>query len=545
MRFSLKNRICAALLCCCMLFMTGCFACHSILGVDNDEYFDVDSNLSLDVVMNNQDSAVSGEYPGGRRAFVFNNCTYEADISDFRLIDIIGNVSVYYYTGITVLNDDEVGTDSDLKSNSESDSEYNLVNKKGYYDKSRAKLKYFWTIAAYNFVTEEYMEIMTKEYNPVNDAGKMNGNPAVVYKTDLYGVYSINVGYFFINFVLYRNDYMEFISSGVAPDPNSDCKDYGYPDYSIWKLSSDNKKKIREALGIKGDNNNFCCTDYAVKNKTEEKYCATFMTLPTDDDFNQKNVMFEVELKSEVVDNETQRTIILRKKENSVLTVSGGNILSSNAASGNCVYVLSQGTKKIKFGIDNRDRRTRFSIELEDPGKDAKKRENNVLQSFSVKDYTDTDDNGNESVSDQESRLELVFKNRIEYYKIERYTVFGVIEYRAVYLKTYWLNEFCSTYLSSDDIPSILDFPWGVNISSTTDGFRNIFESGETNWSSTSGAAYCSFGYGGKTLVVGFDGYTFDKTVRYFDEEGNETRVSKSKSEFTLAQLPFATVRIV
>ena len=531
MRFSLKNRICAALLCCCMLFMTGCFACHSILGVDNDEYFDVDSNLSMDVEMNNQDSAVSGEYPGGRRAFVFNNCTYEADISDFRLIDIYGNVAYYYYTGITVLNDDEVGTETDLESNSESGDEsdpgYNFVNKKGYYDKNKAKLKYFWTIAEYDFITEEYNEIHSQEYYPPGDAVKMNGNPVRVRRNTYYADYVINVGYFFIRFAVSGGD-------GIS---------FRYYDKEIWKLSSDNKEKIRDELGIEGDNNNFCCTDLAVKNKDENKFAATFMILPTDDNFNQVNVMYEVELKSEVVDNVTKRTIILRKKESNVKTVVGGNILSSNAAAGNCVYVLkenSKNNKKIKFGIDNRDRRTSFEIEI---GKTTDK--NNVLQSFSVKDYTDTDDNGNEFVSTEESRLELVFKNRIEYYKIERYTVFGVIEYKAVYLKTYWLNEFCSTYLSSDDIPSILDFPWGVNISSTTDGFRNIFESGETNWSSLSGAAYFSARYGGKTLVVGFDGYTFDKTVRYFDEEGNETRVSKSKSEFTLAQLPFATVRIV
>lgn len=528
-----------------MIFLTGCFSCYSVLGVDNSEYFEVNGSTDIDVVMNNKDSVVSGEYPSGKRAFMFNNCTYEADISDFKLIDVIGNVSVYYFTGITVLNDDEVGTGSDNDSNSESDSGYNLVNKKGYYDKSRAKLKYFWTIAAYNFETGEYMDIMTKEYNPVSDAGKMNGNPVVVYKTDVIGVYSINVGYFFINFGLYRKDYIDSSSSGVTPDADSDCKDYGYPESITWKLSNDNKKKIREALGIKSNNNNFCCTDYAVKNKLEEKYCATFMTLPTDDDFNQKNVMFEVDLESEVKDNKTVYDIVLRKKESSVITVRGGNLLSSNTTAGNCVYVLKEKSDEIKFGIDNRDRRTSFKVELEDPGKDKQKLANNVLQSFSVKDYSEKNDSGNDVVSDEESRLELVFKNRIEYYKIERYTVFGVIEYRAVHLKTYKLNKFDSTYLSSDDIPSILDFPWGVNISSATDGFRNIYESGKTNWSSTSGAAYCSYRYGGLTLVIGFYGYTYKKTVQYFDEDGNETGKSTSQSEFTLAQLPFANIRIV
>lgn len=539
MRISLKKRIFAVLLCCCIVFTSGCFPIHSILG---NEYYDYSASgsLDLDIKMMSQNQAVSGEYPDGKRAFKFKNCTYEADISDFRLIDVVGNVTIYYYTGITVLNDDEVGTDS------ETDSDSVFLNKKGYYDRTRAKLKHFWTVAAYNFETEEYMEIYSQSYNPVSDAGKMNGNPAIVYKSDYTPVYIINVGYFFIKFSLFRDDYYSYYFNGGLYNGgtlNEDCKDYGHPQTAIWKLSNDNKKEIREALGIKSDQNNFCCTDLAVKNRNEEKYAATFMILPTDDSFNQKNAMYEVQLKSEVKDNQTVKEIKLKKKENNVKTVEGGNILSSNPTSGNCIYVITANSKdreKIKFGIDNRDRRTRFEIEV---GKTTN--ENNVLQSFTVKDYIDTDDDGYEYVSDEESRLELVFKNRIEYYHIIRKSTLGVIEYETEHLKTYWLNQFCTTYLSSDDIPSILDFPWGVNISSATDGMRNIFESGKTNWSSRSGAAYCSYRYGGLTLVIGFDGFKFDKTVRYFDDDGNQTGISQSKSEFTMAQLPFATVRIV
>ncbi len=511
MRISLKKRIFAVLLCCCVVFTSGCFPIHSIL---SDQYYDYGASGTLDMycsMMSDKNQAVTGEYPGGQRAFKFKNCTYEADISDFKLIDVAGDVCLYYYTGIKVL--DESGE-----------------NKKGYYDRTTAKLKYFWTIAGYNFNTGNYFEIHNQEYYPANgDSGKMSGNPVIRYTNTYYRDYVINVGYFFIKFSV--NCYTD------KP------KEFMFDNKEIWKLSNDNKKEIREKLGIKGDNNNFCCTDLAVKNRNEEKYAATFMTLPNDDSFNQKNVMFEVELKSEVKDNKTVREIVLRKKESNVKTVQGGNILSSNPTSGNCIYVITSNSKdreKIKFGIDNRDRRTRFEIEI---GKTTD--ENNVLQSFSVKDYTDKDSDGNEYVSDEESRLELVFKNRIEYYKIERYYQGLVIEYRAIHLKTYKLNEFCSTYLSSDDIPSILDFSWGVNISSTTDGMRNINESGSTRWSSRSGAAYCSARYGGKTLVIGFDGFTFDKTVRYFDDDGNETGMSQSKSEFTMAQLPFATVRIV
>lgn len=510
MRISLKKRIFAVLLCCCVVFTSGCFPIHSILG---NEYYDYSQSGNIDVdftMMENKSQAVSGEYPDGQRAFKFKNCTYEADISDFKLIDVAGDVCLYYYTGIKVL--DESGE-----------------NKKGYYDRTTAKLKYFWTIAGYNFNTENYFEVHSQEYYPASgDADKMSGNPVIRYTNTYYRDYVINVGYFFIKFSV--NCYTD------KP------KEFMFDNKEIWKLSNDNKKEIREKLGIKGDNNNFCCTDLAVKNRNEEKYAATFMILPNDDNFNQKNVMFEVELKSEVKDNQTVREIVLRKKESNVKTVQGGNILSSNPTSGNCVYVITSNSKdkeKIKFGIDNRDRRTRFEIEI---GKTTD--ENNVLQSFSVKDYVYKDGDGNDVVSDEESRLELVFKNRIEYYKIERYSNGFTTEYRAIYLKTYKLNEFCSTYLSSDDIPSILDFSWGVNISSTTDGMRNIFESGNTNWSSRSGAAYCTYVYGGKTLVIGFDGFTFDRTVQFFNEDGSNAGTQQSKSEFTLAQLPFATVRI-
>ena len=540
MRLSLKKRIFAVLLCCCVVFTSGCFPIHSILG---DESYDLtlSGSLDLDFKMMSQNQVVSGEYPDGKRAFKFKNCTYEADISDFRLIDVVGNVTIYYYTGITVLNDDEVGMGSESSSDSDSDSDF--LNKKGYYDRTRAKLKHFWTIAAYNFETEEYTELHSQQYYLPGDAGKMNGNPVLCYKDSTEGRYIINVGYFFIEIYALRSDFYNAIYSGDYSGLDENCKDYFCFRSDIWKLSDDNKKEIREYLGIKGDDNNFCCTDLAAKNLAnyrDLKFAASFMKLPTDEDFDQKNVMIEVRLQ---IDDDGNKVIKLHTKEKNVKTVSGGNILSSNYTSGNCVYVVNSNSKDngiIRFGIDNRDRRTRFEIDIGNTTN-----ENNVLQSFSVKDYIDTDDDGNEFVSDEESRLELVFKNRIVYYKIERYKQGVSTEYRAISLKTYWLNEFSSTYLSSDDIPSILDLPWGVNISSATDGFRCIKEAGNTHWSSLSGAAYCSFRYGGLTLVIGFDGFEFDKTVRYFDDDGNQTGISKSKSEFTMAQLPFATVRIV
>lgn len=525
MRISLKKRIFAVLLCCCIVFTSGCFPIHSILG---NEYYDYAQSGSLDMkfaMMSDKNQAVSGVYPEGKRAFKFNNCTYEADISDFKLIDVLGNVCFYYYTGITVLN--ESGE-----------------NKKGYYDRTTAKLKYFWTIAAYNFVLDEYYEIHSQQYYPANgDAGKMNGNPVSVRRNEYYADYVINVGYFFIRFAVNSANGMDF----------------KFMDKEIWKLSDDNKETIRKKLGIK--QNNFCCTDLSVKNRDENKFAATFMILPNDEKFNQVNVMFEVELKSEVKDDKTVREIKLTKKVGNVITVKGGNLLSSNAAAGNCLYVTKENSiknDKIKFGIDNRDRKTEFEIKI-----GFTTDENNVLQSFSVKDWVYKDDDGNMVVSDEESTLELVFKNRIEYYKIERYTgAWFQTEYRAVDKKTYSLDKFCSTYLSSDDIPSIDTYSWGIdlplddinstgtypseiNLSSTTNGFKCIDYSGETNWSFTSGAAFFSCAYGDETLIVGFDGYTFDKTVRYFDDDGNEVGVSKSKSEFTLAQLPFATVRIV
>ena len=540
MRLSLKKRIFAVLLCCCVVFTSGCFPIHSILG---DESYDLtlSGSLDLDFKMMSQNQVVSGEYPDGKRAFKFKNCTYEADISDFRLIDVVGNVTIYYYTGITVLNDDEVGMGSESSSDSDSDSDF--LNKKGYYDRTRAKLKHFWTIAAYNFETEEYTELHSQQYYLPGDAGKMNGNPVLCYKDSTEGRYIINVGYFFIEIYALRSDFYNAIYSGDYSGLDENCKDYFCFRSDIWKLSDDNKKEIREYLGIKGDDNNFCCTDLAAKNLAnyrDLKFAASFMKLPTDEDFDQKNVMIEVRLQ---IDDDGNKVIKLHTKEKNVKTVSGGNILSSNYTSGNCVYVVNSNSKDngiIRFGIDNRERRTRFEIDIGNTTN-----ENNVLQSFSVKDYIDTDDDGNEFVSDEESRLELVFKNRIVYYKIERYKQGVSTEYRAISLKTYWLNEFSSTYLSSDDIPSILDLPWGVNISSATDGFRCIKEAGNTHWSSLSGAAYCSFRYGGLTLVIGFDGFEFDKTVRYFDDDGNQTGISKSKSEFTMAQLPFATVRIV
>ena len=181
MRISLKKRIYAVLLCCCIVFTSGCFPIHSILG---SESYDLTQggSLKLDYTMTNRNQAVSGEYPDGQRAFKFKGCTYEADISDFKLIDVAGDVCLYYYTGIKV-----IGESGD--------------NKKGYYDKANAKLKYFWTIAGYNFNTENYFKVHSQEYYPASgDAGKMSGNPVIRYTNTYYRDYVINVGYYFIFF---------------------------------------------------------------------------------------------------------------------------------------------------------------------------------------------------------------------------------------------------------------------------------------------------------------------------------------------------------
>ncbi len=563
MRISLFKRIAAGLLCCCTLFASGCFPVYSIVGKEEYNYSGASGSLDLEVTMSNQKQVVSGEYPGGTRAFRFKNCTYEADISDFSLIDLCGNVSLYYYTGVTVLNDkpDENG---------------NTENKKGYYDPvdPRLKFRYFWTVAGYNFVTGEYFEIESQKYDPVKDAGKMNGNPVVVSKGSSESTYLINVGYSFILFSL--ESPANYSSVGGGTNPSSpiriprpgivmtssitnrqldyiktsssagtlDKNDYKLSSKKTWKFDGDNKKSISDYLGIKGSSDKFCCTDIAVKNNSDPndlKFAASFMKLPDDESsYDQDNVMMEVRLQT---DNDGQRSIKLHKKQKGLQTVRGGNILSSNYTAGNCVYVLDEKDDKIKFGIDNRDRKTDFKVSLDkDQGKDG----NNVLQSFSVEDLVTRNRLGT-FVSDTQSVLELVFKNRIMYYKIQRKSgAFGVIEYDAVHIRTFSLSDFCSNYLSSDDIPSIgYNSSVVLRLASTTEGFRRIYPSGKIASSSVKGADFCAFDYGNKTAVIGFDEFTFDKTVRYYDKNGKETSVSKSKSEFTLAQLPFATIRII
>lgn len=563
MRISLFKRIAAGLLCCCTLFASGCFPVYSIVGKEEYNYSGASGSLDLEVTMSDQKQVVSGEYPGGTRAFRFKNCTYEADISDFSLIDLCGNVSLYYYTGVTVLNDkpDENG---------------NTENKKGYYDPADSSLKfrYFWTVAGYNFVTGEYFEIESQKYDPVKDAGKMNGNPVVVSKGSSESTYLINVGYSFILFSLESPANYSSVGGGTNPSspiriprpgivmPLSitnrqldyiktsssagtlDKNDYKLSSKKTWKFDGDNKKSISDYLGIKGNSDKFCCTDIAVKDVSDSddlKFAASFMKLPDDESsYDQDNVMMEVRLQT---DGDGQRSIKLHKKQKGLQTVRGGNILSSNYTAGNCIYVLEEKDDKIKFGIDNRDRKTDFKVSLD---KNQAKDGNNVLQSFSVRDWTYLY-NGISLVSDKQSVLELVFKNRIAYYKIRRKTSrFGVIKYDAIHISTFSVSDFCSTYLSSDDIPSIgYDGSSVLRLASTTEGFQGIYSSGDTASASVKGAVFCAFSYGNQTAVIGFNEFTFDKTVRYYDKNGKETSVSKSKSEFTLAQLPFATIRIV
>lgn len=555
MRVSLFKRISAILLCCCTLFTSGCFPVYSILGKEQYSYTGSEGSLDLDFSMTDQRQAVSGIYPEGTRAFKFKKCTYEADISDFRLIDICGNVSLYYYTGVTVLNDkpDENG---------------NTENKKGYYDLNDTSLKfeYFWVVAGYNFINGDYFEIERQKYDPVRDAGKMNGNPVVVYKGVSETTYLINVGYSFILFSVKKkettvNPGVRPVSPGRVPRPSINMPlsiglmqvgyqtvgsistmNYELASKKTWKLDSDNRESIRKYLGIKGNSDKFCCTDIAVKNNSDPddiKFAASFMKLPDDESsYDQDNVMIEVRLQT---DGDGKRSIKLHNKQKGLQTVRGGNILSSNYAAGNCIYVLQEKDDYIKFGIDNRDRKTTFKVSLNES---HSANGNNVLQSFSVEDWSYSDDD-TVVISDEESLLELVFKDRVEYYKIQRQSgAFGVISYKAIYSKAYPISDFCTTFLSSDDIPSVGYASNGLNLSSTNKGFKCIKTSGASIWSYNKGAAFCSFSYGDKTAIIGFNSFTFDKTVQYFDKDGNTTGTSRSQSEFTLAQLPFATVSI-
>ena len=508
MRSSLKRIICAVLLCFCVTLTSGCFPVHSILGETTD--YDIpDKELDInEFKMSNNNQSVSGVYPEGKRAFMFKNCTYEADIDNFRLIDVLGSTMVYFYTGIKVQ-----GVSGE--------------NRKDYYDRENAKLTYFWTIAAYNFDSGYYKTIKTLGYAAA-DSEITNGNPAKLYTSANEGQYLVNVGFDYYLFSLSSDDELNF---------------YYNDDIAKWSLSGEQKKSIRENLGINSGKNSFCCTDMTVKVTHSLKFAATFMALPDNsgNDFFQDNVMYELQLQTnqEKTDNgqiKVSRYIDIKKKESKVLTTAGGNIISSNPDAGNCIYVLSQDSK-IKFGIDNRDRKTSFKINVKDQSA-----ENRVLQSFSVENWYDNKGN----ISDAESTLELVFKNRVEYYKIERYYAFiGVVEYRAKHLKTYPLDAFTTNYLSSDDMPSIGYYPHGINLCSTEKGFKCIDTNGKIKWQRLkNGAAFFSAPYGEKTLVVGFNSFTFEKTVRTYDDKGKLLSESTSTSEFTLAQLPFATVQI-
>lgn len=508
MRFSLKKRICAVLLCICAVFMSGCFPVHSILGETTDYVIPGDEELDIgELKMSNNNQSVTGVYPDGQRAFMFKDCTYEADISNFRLIDVLGSTMVYFYTGIKVH-----GVEGE--------------NRKDYYDRETAQLTYFWTIAAYNFDTGKYETIKSLGYAAA-DSEITNGNPAKLYTSENEGKYLVNVGF----------DYYLFSLS------SSDGFNYFYnKDIAKWSLSGDQKKSIRESVGIKTGKNSFCCTDMAVKVTHSLRFDATFMALPdkSNESFDQNNVMYELQLQAEQYTDDngntrTNRYIDIKHKANNVLTTAGGNIISSNPDAGNCIYVLEEG-KNIKFGIDNRDRKTSFKISVKNQSA-----ENQVLQSFSVENWCDKKG----IISDEESTLELVFKNRVEYYKIERYEIFGIVKYRAKHQKTYPLDVFTSNYLSSDDMPSIGYYSHGINLCSTEKGFKCIDTNGNIRWQRLkNGAAYFSAPYGKKTLVVGFNSFKFDKTVRTYDDKGKLLGVSETESEFTLAQLPFATVRI-
>ena len=535
MRYSLKNRICAVLLCVCTLLMSGCFPVRSMFQNGDGFYVDPLGNPNPDPndakYQKRDDSTVkvTGKYPneeGAKDAFHFENCPDEGDINDFKIIGYAGNTFVYFYTGVTASN------------------------------------QKFWTIAAYDFIKEEYEEIMWRTYGK-SEEDQINCNPVTMYTYTDKLIFMVNVKFY----------YFRFSVSNTQEDPYH----YSYNnDLAIWELSDDNKKSIRKALGINDGSDSFCCSDLAAKSlDSDSKYSASFMSLPKDgDDFDEKNVLFELGIYVTKDDNGavTSRYIKTTKKEDNIVADEGGNLISSNNATGNCVYLLGIDRTQLRFSVDCKRDKNKFEIA---------KKENDTLLSFAVLDYKDASD----TASTTDSRLELVFeenngdksasKYRIEYYRLiydsgfigigEDYYARPITkeaEYldnknetqKSVINEVYTLDDFSSTFLASDNMKAIDYYSNGVDICSTSEGFKRLvlsFNQETKAWeqltlsSDKANAAFFSEVYSIYSLVVGFSGKEFERTVRTYDKDDKLISTEQDISEYTLAQLPFAKVRYV
>ncbi|MGN0683513.1 MAG: hypothetical protein ACI4JY_07540 [Oscillospiraceae bacterium] len=523
MKISLMKRICAVALCLCTLLLSGCTV-NSI--VDPGEVYNSDFNDNPYKVPENNNTVIYKDTyaTGGVRAFKFEDCDEYTEITDFQYIALLGDTFVYYYS----------------------------VTKAGG--------ERFYAIAAYNFNTTTYTEIIKRSFDE-SESFCINCNHVQISKniatdgTASTAQYLINVGYSFFKVTLTSTDGKDFLSGGVEE----------------WTIGSDMLLMIKSYFT--GDlastfDIDVVVSDIAPWATYADIYSVAFVNISATDDeadeadeaaddtdeaadtaaessnFVEQTVLMKVQLTSPVSQdgsNTVQRSLQAEAQEFDIQSTEAGSILSADNDAKDCVFIRNIGSRIITFGKCDQTGTSEFEVT---------KKSTDKLITYSVV---------NDGDSTNFTLLQLVYQNRLEYWRLgidifnPSSTEFGAIFVTSFPLRdssSYWVAENTPsiTYDSTTNTVTLASNKYGVKQLVNTTVYDE--EGNEIGTETTEKgvdykfSAYLTEPYGNDLLLVGFDELKFDRVTETYNAEGNLLKTKASKEYYTLAQLPFATVRI-
>lgn len=492
MRFSLKQKICAALMCFCTLFLSGC-SFTSIL--DPDDVYNMDHNDGESNSTNiNNNLVFHDTYAVGDRAFRFIDCNEYTDIVDFQYIGLLGETFVYYYC-------------------------------------VQSEQKSFYAVAAYNYKSGSYHTIIHESYEEDNKR-LINCNHFVLSKdihtdgTESTASYFINIGYYFYKIKLTSSDNINYSPVSVEG----------------WSIGEDMLLYIRSQFTMQPFEIDVIISDVAPWSKTGDYYTAAIVAIPSDTEnitqsYQEQAILFKIQIAT---------TVQVAVQDPHIFSTSAGSYLSTDVDSRACIFIDDITNGKIKFGkcVSSGDTPVNEYFEV-------KKKSTDKLITFSVI------NDGNASNS---TLLQLVFKNRLEYWKLGiDFTNTQSLNYGATFITSFPLKD-AGSYWVSDSSPSITynGAENSVILASNKHGVKKLKN---TPVYDTDGvtvlrtetteekideefSAYLTEQYGDDLLLVGFNELKFDRVTDYLDSEGNLIKSKASKEYYSLAQHHLATVRI-
>ncbi len=507
MRFSLKQKIYAALLSLCTLLLCGC-SVTSIL--DPDEVYNMDHSDGERTPWKNKDNLVYHDvYAKGDRAFYFENCDDASQLVDFQYIGLLGDTFIYYYSV-----------------------------KKGS--------RLFYTVAAYNFKTSAYRTIIKKDYDESNSkfincnhfllSKNMQASGAVSSAT-----YFINVGYSFYKVVMASGDGVDFFSDQV--------EEWEIDDGMLLYIKSQFTQNLSEASDV-----DVMVSDVAPWSNEGKIYSVAFVSVPADstnvpETFVEQIILMQIQLNKNILPDESNtvvRTVSAAVQEKDIKSTTAGSVLSTDTDSKDCIFIKSIGGTKITFGKCVKNASTATNTYF-----DVNKKATDKLITFSVV---------NDGSSTNENILQLVYLNRLEYWRTGiDFTDSQSLKNGATLLASFPLKD-AGSYWVSDSTPSIHYDKQAnsVMLASNKHGVKTltnnpVYDSdGETvlrydtteQKIDTEFSTYLIEPYGDDLLLVGFDGLKFNRVTDCVDADGTVVKTKQSKEYYSLAQLPFATVRI-